>query len=145
MPNILIISAHGEIAMTLARTLLQAGTHTVWCTTGSDASTARNARTLIINEVIPVETKVIEPENLPTFIEQHNINVVVDMTWSHDAAGKVLFGSFQAATTRQQALAKEGITGPKLGFVFVSTTWVHGSPSTPVNDLAPVGRIPQYP
>ena len=139
MPNILIISAHGEIAMTLARTLLQSGTHTIWCNVGSAGSSARNARILIVNEVTPVDDSVVEPDNLRAFIDTNKINVVVDMTWSHAHAEKILFGSFKAAITRQQALTKEGSTGPKLGFIFLSTTRVHGSPSTPVNDLAPVG------
>jgi nucleoside-diphosphate-sugar epimerase len=54
-------------------------------------------------------------------------------------AAKVLETVLAAGKARVQTYAAQGIVGPKLGFVYTSGTWVHGSSILPVTDLDVVG------
>ncbi|KAJ5591630.1 uncharacterized protein N7459_001999 [Penicillium hispanicum] len=135
MPNILILGGSGYLGLTLARSLLQAGTYTVWGT----ARTAEKAKLLLANEITPIEDDITDPAKLSAIIIDNAINVVVDTTSAYQQADKILSGVIQAATTREKALAEERMVGPKLGFVYTSGAWVYGSPAKRVNDLSPVG------
>ncbi|KAJ5660195.1 NAD dependent epimerase/dehydratase family protein [Penicillium longicatenatum] len=137
MPNVLILGGSGYIGLALGKLLLQAGTHSVWGT----ARTPEKAKLLLSNEIVPVEDDITDPTILSAFIIDNSINVVVDASSAFEAAGKILDGVIRAATTQQEALAKENMVGPKLGFVYTSGAWVHGSQKTRINDLAPVGSV----
>ncbi|KAL5358548.1 hypothetical protein BJX96DRAFT_183016 [Aspergillus floccosus] len=135
MPNILVLGATGYIGLALAQSLLRSGTYTVWGT----ARTAEKARLLMKHEIIPVEIKVIDSTTLSGIITANMIDVVVDASSAYDQAGDILAGVLHAAKNQRQSLSDEGMVGPRLGFVYISGTWVHGSPSCRVSDLSPVG------
>ncbi|KAJ5546934.1 NAD dependent epimerase/dehydratase family protein [Penicillium frequentans] len=99
------------------------------------------AKLLLSNEIAPVEGDITDTTALSTFIIDNSINIVVDASSAYEAAGKILDGVINAATIRQGALAKDNMIGPKLGFVYTSGAWVHGSQKTRINDLAPVGSV----
>ncbi|EAU30737.1 conserved hypothetical protein [Aspergillus terreus NIH2624] len=135
MPNILILGATGYIGLALAQSLLRDGTYTVWGT----ARTAEKARLLMQHEIIPVEITAIDSKSLSGIITANTIDVVVDASSAYDQAGNILAGVLHAAKAKRQALSDEGMVGPRLGLVYISGTWVHGSPSCRVSDLSPVG------
>ncbi|KAJ6006480.1 NAD dependent epimerase/dehydratase family protein [Penicillium sp. IBT 35674x] len=137
MPNVLIIGGSGYLGLTIGKSLVQAGTHTVWGT----SRTPEKAKLLLSNEIAPVEDDITDTTTLSAFIINNSINIVVDASSAYEAAGKILDGVINAATIRQEALAKENMIGPKLGFVYTSGAWVHGSQKTRINDLAPVGSV----
>ncbi|PLB47422.1 NAD dependent epimerase/dehydratase family protein [Aspergillus steynii IBT 23096] len=135
MPNVLIVGATGYLGLSLAKSLLQTGAYTVWGT----ARSPEKAKTLLVNEVSPVEQDITNSEALSEFIATNSIDIVVDASSAYEQSGQILAGVVNASKARQEALAKENIISPKLGFVYISGTWVHGSPATRVSDLAPVG------
>ncbi|KAJ5103010.1 hypothetical protein N7532_003539 [Penicillium argentinense] len=137
MPNILILGGSGYLGLALGRSLVQSGTHIVWGT----ARSVEKAKLLATNEITPVEAEIADAEQLQNIILTNSIDVVVDTSSAYEHAGEILRGVISAATTRKEALAKEGAVGPKIGFVYTSGAWVHGSPGVRLNDLAPVGNV----
>lgn len=135
MPNVLILGGSGYLGNAVAKSLLQAGTYTVWGT----ARTSEKAKLLLANEIQPIEEDITDPAKLSAIILDNAINVVVDTTSAYEKASDILAGVIQAATARQETLAKEGIVGPKIGFVYTSGAWTYGSPKNRVSDLSPVG------
>ncbi|KAL3483030.1 hypothetical protein BJX62DRAFT_89173 [Aspergillus germanicus] len=135
MPNVLVLGGSGYLGLALSKSLVASGNYTVW----GSARTPEKARLLAQNEISPVEDDITNAENLSDIIIENDINVVVDTTSAYEHATQILQGVTQAARTRRDILAKENFIGPKLGFVYCSGTWVHGSPSTRVSDLSPVG------
>ncbi|KAI9035918.1 NAD-dependent epimerase/dehydratase family protein [Aspergillus affinis] len=135
MPNILILGGTGYLGLSLAKSLLRAGTYTVWGT----ARSPEKAKNLLVNEITPVEDDITNPETLSKVISTNSIDVVVDASSAYEHYGQILAAVTNASKARQEALSKEYIIAPKLGFVYVSGSWVHGSPPTRVSDLSPVG------
>ncbi|KAL4890164.1 NAD dependent epimerase/dehydratase family protein [Aspergillus ambiguus] len=135
MPNVLILGATGYIGLALAQSLRRGGTYTVWGT----ARTPEKAKLLMANEVFPVGGDITDSQTLSGMITGNQIDIVVDASSAYDKASQILNGVVHAGNARRQALAAEGIVGPKLGFLYISGTWVHGSPSSRVSDLSPVG------
>lgn len=135
MPNVLVLGGTGYIGLSLAQALPRAGTYTVWGT----ARTKVKAKLLLTYEIIPIEEDVTDPIKLSAIIADNVIDIVVDTTSAYEQASQILRGTVNAAIARRDSLAKENMVGPKLGFVYCSGTWVHGSPSTRVSDLSPVG------
>lgn len=133
MPNVLILGGTGYLGLALAQSLLRSGTHTVWGT----ARSAEKAKLLLSNEIAPVEVDITNPDELSKVILDNSINVVVDASSAYEKPGKILEGVIQAATAREKALVKDNIVGPKLGFVYCSGAWIHGSQKTRINDLLP--------
>ncbi|KAJ5604424.1 hypothetical protein N7510_009578 [Penicillium lagena] len=135
MPNVFILGGSGYVGLAVSKSLLAAGTYTVWGT----ARTPEKAKLLLQNEVHPVEDDITNPAKLAAIIAEHSIDVVVDSTSAYEQATQILQGVVDAATTRRDTLKKENIVGPKLGYVYCSGSWVHGSPASRVSDLSPVG------
>lgn len=135
MPNVLILGGTGYIGLSLAKSLLRAGTYVVFGT----SRTKEKAKLLLINEISPVEEDVTDPSTLSAVIAHNAIDIVVDTTSAYAHASQILKGTTDAAIARRETLAEENIVGSKLGFVYCSGTWVHGSPTTHVSDLSPVG------
>ena len=52
------------------------------------------------------------------------IDIVVDTTFPNESAGPLLETLVAVSQSRIQTLGKEGFSAPKLGFVYVSGTWV---------------------
>jgi nucleoside-diphosphate-sugar epimerase len=136
MPKILIIGATGYLGQTLALSLIRSGNHTVY----GIARSAEKAAGLSRLEIIPVISAdlVNDPKPVLNAIQQHNISVVVACGADQEAA-KVLEVTLAAGKQRLDAYEKHNFIGPKLGFVYTSGTWVHGSSLSPITDLDPVG------
>ncbi|KAK2771669.1 hypothetical protein FQN53_004932 [Emmonsiellopsis sp. PD_33] len=133
MPNILILGATGYIGRTVALSLLRSG-YTVYGT----ARSPEKANSLMKDEIIPVEGDI--TSTLGNIISKNSIDVVIEATSTLDKASETLAGVISAANARRDALAKENAVGPKLGYIYTSGTWVHGShPGERVSDLTPVG------
>ncbi|KAL4956396.1 hypothetical protein BDW69DRAFT_158623 [Aspergillus filifer] len=135
MPNVLILGGSGYIGLATAQSLLSSGNYTVWGT----ARSPEKARLLLQNEIIPIDIDILAPEELSAIILQRRIDVVVDTTSTLQQGTAILEGIKAAATKRYADLAKDGMVGPKLGFIYTSGIWIHGSPSVTTSDLSPVG------
>jgi nucleoside-diphosphate-sugar epimerase len=137
MPKILIIGATGYLGQTLALSLLRSGNHAVYGIARSAAKAASLARLEITPVLCP--DLVNDPKPVLDAIQQHNISVVVACGADQEAA-KVLEVTLAAGNQRLEEYEKLNFIGPKLGFVYTSGTWVHGSSLSPITDLDPVGK-----
>ena len=130
MVNVLVIGATGYIGQTLTQSLIRSGIHRVY----GLARTAEKAQGLIRDEVIPILGSISDSAELVRSIDAFHINVVVDVAGA-DHGSYVLLELLKP-------IGKNRIDthGPKLGFIYTSGTWVHGSSNAQVNDLMPVGQ-----
>lgn len=135
MPTVLILGATGYLGLPLAKSLLRSGNYTVY----GLARTPAKAKTLVQNEVIPVIGDVSDPSKFTHLISSVPIDVVIDATSAYEAASGILSAVSAASKSRMATLAKEGSSVPKLGFVYLSGTWVHGNHDAPVSDMVPPG------
>ena len=136
MPNVLIIGATGYIGLPLAESLVRTGNHTVY---GLARSSAK-AQELAKREIIPVFGDAGDPSTFEKILSSAPIDVVVDASAAYEHATAILDTYTRHARQRAEDLTKEGIAAcSKPAFVYVSGTWVHGSPAEPVSDLHPVG------
>jgi nucleoside-diphosphate-sugar epimerase len=135
MPNILIVGATGYVGQVLAGSLTRSGQHIVYGVTRTPEKAALLSRL----EVIPVIGSISDSASLTNLINTARIDVVVDVSGAN-AESKVLLEVLSKAGAARLAAAKAaGFKAPKLGFIYTSGTWVHGSSNKPVNDLMPVG------
>lgn len=128
MPRILILGATGYIGSALASSLLRSD-HTVY----GLARTSSKAIQLARLEIIPILGSVQDSDAYIKLIKTAHIDVVVDCAGANQESSKILSDVREAGKER----LKEG--GAKLGFVYTSGTWVHGSSSERFSDLDPVG------
>ncbi|KAL4866185.1 hypothetical protein BDV12DRAFT_173234 [Aspergillus spectabilis] len=135
MPNVLVLGGSGYLGFALCKSLVASGNYIVW----GSARSPEKVKLLEQNEITPIEADITNPPTLSTVIADNNIDIVVDTTSAYEQAAQILDGVTQAAKARRDALAKENTIGPKLGFVYCSGSWVHGSPSSRVSDLSPAG------
>lgn len=129
MPRILIIGATGYVGSALAGELLRSGNHIVY----GLARNSAKANQLAAKEIIPVVGSVTDSASYLSLIKAAKIHIVVDCAAAYDGSNKVLNDLIAAGKERLQ----EG--GSKLGFVYTSGLWVHGSSPVQVSDLDPVG------
>jgi nucleoside-diphosphate-sugar epimerase len=136
MPKILIIGATGYLGQTLALTLLRSGNHAVY----GIARSPEKAASLSRLEITPILcTDIVnDPKPLLDAIQQYNISVVVACGADLEGA-KVLEATIAAGKRRLEEYERLNLVGPKLGFVYTSGTWVHGSSLSPITDLDPAG------
>lgn len=134
MPNILIIGATGYLGKRVASVLVQSGQHQVFGIARSEAK----AKSLALLEVIPVISAdpINEPGPFLDAIRQHHIDTVVDVAGAGPDSAKILA---HVKAVGQERLQGYKAAGPKLGFIYCSGTWVHGSSDKPINDLAIAG------
>lgn len=141
MPRILVLGATGYVGHTTALTLVRSGQHTVY----GVARSAAKARQLAQDEIVPVicADPVNEPAAYHDAIRTSRIDVVIDCAGANQDSQKLLSGLVAVGRERQRACEAAGLTkSPKLGFVYTSGAWVHGSSRTPTpfsTDLDPVG------
>ena len=135
MPTVLVLGATGYIGLQFSQSLLRSGNYTVY----GLARTADKARTLTINEITPIIGDLNDTAQLTSLISSTPIDIVVDTTSAYESAAPLLEALISVSKSRIQTLANEGYATPKLGFVYISGTWVQGAPETPVSDLHPVG------
>lgn len=138
MPRVLIIGATGYLGKQVANVLVQSGQHRVYGIARSEAK----AKSLALNEIIPVicPDPVGEPTAYLNIIRQENIDVVVDVAGAFQGSAKLLQDIKTIGQERLDMFREAGIAnGPKLGFIYCSGTWVHGSSNRPTSDLDVVG------
>ena len=128
MPRILVLGATGYIGNALALSLLR-NNHKVYGLARDPASANRLAR----HEIIPVLASTEDSDAYIQLIKTAHIDVVVDCVGAKQTSAKVLSDIIEAGKER----LKGG--GAKLGFVYTSGTWMHGSSKERGSDLDPVG------
>ncbi|KAI9890467.1 MAG: hypothetical protein M1814_003951 [Vezdaea aestivalis] len=131
MVKVLVLGATGYLGLPIALGLRRNG-HLVWGMTRS----AAKSPTLAKAEIIPVVGTFDDTAYLET-IEKQNIDVVVDASGSFDEVNKVISALNKLSKARLEKA--KGAKVPKLGLVYVSGAWVHGSDASHTNDLAPTG------
>lgn len=135
MPHILILGATGTIGNALAQSLVRSGNHTVYGLARSPAK----AKGLAVQEIIPVLGSVQEPQGFLDLLEQRpEISVVVDAAAVYGDSVKLLQLIADAGKKRLAKYHEIDVpAGPKLGYVYVSGMWVHGSSHRTVSDQNP--------
>ena len=129
MIRVLILGATGYIGSALAQSLLRSGQYTVYGLARNEAK----AKQLAAAEIIPVIGSVTDSSAYINLIAHENINVVVDSAGANQESAKILEDLIKAGKERLQK------GGAKLGFVYTSGIWVHGSSHDRVSDLDVVG------
>ncbi|KAH7039408.1 hypothetical protein BKA57DRAFT_539654 [Linnemannia elongata] len=141
MVKVLVIGAAGYIGLRVSQQLRQAN-HIVYGTTRSTA----NESTLLLNEVIPIVGPV-EPESseshsilrpsatLPWLetVKSENIDVVIDLSASKNGVKTILEPLVRLSKERQANHQ------PRIGYIYGSGMWLHGSGDNVSSDLTPVG------
>lgn len=137
MTKVLLLGATGYVGKRLAETLVRSGQHRVYGIARSEAK----AKTLALAEVIPIicPDPVNEPKSYMDAIRNHHIEVIVDVAGAHQETAKFLSHAKEIGQERLDSYATAGVKGSKLGFIYCSGTWVHGSGNAPVSDLDIVG------
>jgi nucleoside-diphosphate-sugar epimerase len=133
MTKVLILGATGYLGKRLAETLVRSGQHRVYGIARSEAK----AKTLALAEVIPIicPDPVNEPKVYMDAVRNHRIEVIVDVAGANQETAKFLGHAKEISQERLDSYAAAGVKGPKLGFIYCSGTWVHGSSNTPLTDL----------
>ncbi|KAJ5363771.1 uncharacterized protein N7496_009484 [Penicillium cataractarum] len=138
MPKILILGATGYLGRQIANLLVQSGQHTVYGVT----RTASKAKQLAREEIIPIVCA--DPVNQPNpyleVIRSKHIDVVVDVAGADAGSYKFLADVVSVGKERTDAAKVRGVQTSKIGYIYCSGTWVHGSSNEPVNDLDIVGE-----
>jgi nucleoside-diphosphate-sugar epimerase len=132
MPQILIIGATGYIGQALALSLLRSGNHTVFGIARSQSKASDLAKLEIIPILCP--DLVNDPQPCLSAITIHNITTVV-LCGADSEAKTVLDIIISAGKQRLESYKSANIIGPKLGIIYTSGTWVHGSSLDSVTDL----------
>ncbi|KAN0117768.1 NAD(P)-binding protein [Hyaloscypha variabilis] len=138
MPNILIIGATGYVGTALSQSLLRSGNHRIY----GLARSPSKALSLSATEVTPILSTSPSTLNstLTTAISTHHIDIIIDVSGANQESASLLALVKQIGAARLEKAAQDGVTVvPKLGFIYCSGTWVHGSSNEIVNDLMPVG------
>jgi nucleoside-diphosphate-sugar epimerase len=130
MVNVLVVGATGYIGQALTQSLVRSGNHRVY----GVARTPEKAQSLIKDEVIPIMGSISEHTELLRCIDAFHINVIVDASGAYHESHDLLELLKPIGKNRTD-------THPsKLGFIYTSGTWVHGSSNAQVNDLTPVAQ-----
>ncbi|KAG0280769.1 hypothetical protein BGZ95_008795 [Linnemannia exigua] len=136
MVKVLVIGAAGYIGLRVSQQLRQAD-HIVYGTTRSSL----NEATLLLNEVIPIVGPV-EPEagshsHAPfpwlEAVKSENIDVVIDLSASKTGVKSILEPLIRLSKDRQANHQ------PRIGYIYGSGMWLHGSGDNITSDLSPVG------
>ena len=137
MPKVLILGATGYLGSQIADLLVKSGQHTVF----GVARTPAKATQLGRQEIIPIlcPDPVNEPEPYLSAISSKHIDVVIDVAGADQGSHNFLRDIARLGQERLTADKSRGVKGSKLGFIYCSGTWVHGSSNEPVNDLDLVG------
>ncbi|EED17344.1 conserved hypothetical protein [Talaromyces stipitatus ATCC 10500] len=130
MPRILILGATGYIGRRVASRLIES------------VRTQEKALQLQKEEIIPVlcADPVSNPEPYLATVRSSSIDIVIDVSGANKQSHAFLNDLKRLGQERIESYRKRGIAnGPKLGFIYCSGTWVHGSSNRPVTDLDLVG------
>ncbi|MCJ1408081.1 hypothetical protein MMC19_002154 [Ptychographa xylographoides] len=135
MSKVLIIGATGYIGQAFALSLLRSGLYTVY----GLARTPEKARALQALEIIPVSGSATDSAAYTELIRREHIDIVVDAAGANMESKQILADLVAVGTERLAAAEKTGVKTAKLGFIYVSGMWVHGSSPEAVSDLDLVG------
>ncbi|KAF4945003.1 hypothetical protein FGADI_12262 [Fusarium gaditjirri] len=138
MPKVLIIGATGYLGSRLCNVLVNSGQHRVYGIARNEAK----AKSLAVAEVTPVicPDPINKPDAYLDAIRNFNIDIVVDVSGANQESAKFLSDVKAVGQERLEKAQSAGLTHtPKLGFIYCSGTWVHGSSDKLVNDLDIVG------
>lgn len=138
MPRILIFGATGYLGRRVASRLVESGQHSVY----GIARSQEKALQLQKEEIIPVlcTDPASNPEPYLATVRSSSIDIVIDVSGANKESHAFLRDMKQLGQERIQSYRRRGIAnGPKLGFIYCSGTWVHGSSKRPVTDLDIVG------
>ncbi|CAI7594686.1 unnamed protein product [Penicillium pancosmium] len=149
MPKVLILGATGYLGRQIVNLLVQQGQNTVF----GVARTPAKATQLSKQEIIPIlcPDPVNEPGPYLSAIESKHIDVVIDVAGADHGSHNFLNDVARLGAERLADAKRRGVKGPtgKLGFIYCSGTWVHGSSSghwqPEVNDLDIVGSAGNTP
>ncbi|KAJ9608264.1 hypothetical protein H2200_007252 [Cladophialophora chaetospira] len=130
MSRILILGATGYIGSNLANSLVRSGQYRVY----GVARSPEKAKQLSLC-LDPVN----DPASYLDVIRNAHIDILVDVAGAGRGSHKFLEHIMQVGHERLNAYKKAGIRGPKLGLIYCSGTWVHGSSERVVSDLDMVG------
>jgi len=149
MTRVLVIGATGFIGFALSTALRRNG-HTVYGLARSQSK----ATLLSQSEIIPIIGDTSDPSTWLHIIDsdQYNIDVVIDAS----ATGPTMVENILRPLINTKRCQKHvegnnshtnkggpvggGVIGAKLGFVYISGTWVHGSSSERVGAVDAVGK-----
>lgn len=140
MPNVLILGATGYIGQAAAHSLTSSGNHTVY----GLARTPEKAKFLASIEVIPVIGSISDSAAYLSLIHSAPIDIVLDVAGAFSDSKYVLEDLKRAGRDRLDRAKAAGVRSPKLGYIYGSGIWVHGSSAARVTDLSPVG-VPHAP
>jgi nucleoside-diphosphate-sugar epimerase len=143
MPRILILGATGYLGNRIATLLVQSGQHTVY----GVARTREKALQLAQEEIRPVlcPDPVNSPEAYLSAIRSFHIDIVVDVAGANQESSRFLDSVRKVGQEQLDDYRGRGVKGPKLGFIYCSGTWVHGSSDKAVTDLDVVGSGAETP
>ncbi|KAL9051503.1 MAG: hypothetical protein Q9162_005976 [Coniocarpon cinnabarinum] len=132
MPSALILGATGYLGLPLAQSLLRSGNYSVY----GLARNSEKAKTLTKNEITPVIGDVNDPSSVSSVLSSAPIDLVIDATSAYESASGILKAVADASKSRMSKLGKENAPNvPKIGFVYISGSWVHGSVDGPVSEM----------
>lgn len=137
MPRILILGATGYLGNRIANLLVQTGQHTVYGLARSSEKASQLARDEIIAVLCP--DPVNDPEPYLSTIRSSCIDIVIDCAQALQQGHSILENIKKIGQDRLNTYQTRGIRGPKLGFIYCSGSWVHGSSDKAVTDLDVVG------
>lgn len=140
MVNVLVFGATGHIGEALCHSLIQSGSHRVFGLARNPAKANQLAR----GEIIPILGSLSDVAGLVNAVYKVHINVIVDVSSAKDDIPVFLQALVASERKRLAAARASHLKTPKLGFIYTSGTWVHGSSHVPKNDLYPVG-LPEAP
>ncbi|KAF3393743.1 hypothetical protein F1880_004924 [Penicillium rolfsii] len=137
MTKVLLIGATGYLGRQVADLLVQSGQHTVYGVTRSPAKAKQLAKEEIIPIVCPDPVK--QPDPYLDIVRSKHVDVIVDVAGAHAGSHKILADVILVGKERLHASKARGVHVSKLGYIYCSGTWVHGSSNQRVNDLDIVG------
>ncbi|KAI9792554.1 MAG: hypothetical protein M1816_002074 [Peltula sp. TS41687] len=130
MPRILVLGATGFLGTSICR-LLRLENNIVY----GLARNAAKAASLSAAEILPVIGDIEQhPDAYLDLIRDAHIDVVIDASGANAGAFKLLEDLRRVGKERLQS------GGQRLGFLYTSGGWVHGSSWEQVGDLDPVGE-----
>ncbi|KAG5755157.1 hypothetical protein H9Q70_002182 [Fusarium xylarioides] len=138
MPKVLIIGATGYLGSRICNVLVNSGQHRVYGIARNEAK----AKSLAVAEATPIicPDPINKPEAYLEVIRNFKIDIVVDVSGANQDSAKFLAGVKAIGQERMNKAKAAGLTHvPKLGFIYCSGTWVHGSSDKLVNDLDIIG------
>ncbi|CEJ53978.1 hypothetical protein PMG11_00309 [Penicillium brasilianum] len=138
MPKVLILGATGYLGRQIANLLVQSGQHTVYGVTRTTAKAKQMAR----EEIIPMvcADPINQPDPYLEIIRSKHIDVVVDVAGADAGSHKFLADVVSVGKERNYESLTRHMPCSKIGYIYCSGTWVHGSSNEPVNDLDIVGQ-----